>query len=573
MPIEFSCPKCLHPQQVDESKIGQQVYCKVCYFKLTVPAESTNKPVDESQLYTLDAKPWDIQDRQELIPFPCDICKTIISVREEQIGEEITCAKKKKKIIVPKSIAEIAKVRRIKKLDKVIGLARYKETYSLRDGSAVPTDDVPAENRSKQIRFFCSLCRTALFATEDQVGTLITCPDCTTKTEVPPPLKSKTSPLPPPSAFEGDTSYKIVTSSSVAPKDNLVPVVCHFCGTRMYADESQIGQSKTCPDCGKQTEIKAAPKPRKITTETTSADAYGLKNASETAPRPVVTFFGSLPSALLRKRQNEWESSRSLNRPPLPKRPLTERFFVPFGSLSMWFPLMLFVAVVPLGAVGIYWAASATEGGGKVGAFGFAIFTMFFGFTVFLVFIAAFSYFATFLLHLFSLTNSGMDDGEFKGEVAPSDYFINGFWLFMFSVIAAVPGFLVGHYLYPSPEFTYVMMRVSHWLFFPICILSSLEAGSMFAVFTKNILASLFRMAFAWFRFYVLTGMLFVSADLCLMTVASSNSDGSLSPVLLALLFFLFGIQSLFFFRLLGRLAWLIEETYRQKCELEEENE
>jgi hypothetical protein len=189
------------------------------------------------------------------------------------------------------------------------------------------------------------------------------------------------------------------------------------------------------------------------------------------------------------------------------------------------------------------------------------------------VFIAAFSYFATFLLHLIGLTHSGMDEGNFKGEIAPADYYINGFWLFMFSFIATVPGFLVGHYLYPLPEFTYMMMRVSHWFFFPICFLSSLEAGSMFAVLTKNILGSLFRMAFAWFRFYALTGMLFVSADLCLLTVASLDSDGSLFPVLLALFFVLFGLQSLFFFRLLGRLAWLIEETYRQKYESEEENE
>jgi hypothetical protein len=143
----------------------------------------------------------------------------------------------------------------------------------------------------------------------------------------------------------------------------------------------------------------------------------------------------------------------------------------------------------------------------------------------------------------------------------------------MFSFIATVPGFLVGHYLFPSPMFTYVMMRVSHWFFFPICFLSSLEAGSMLAVFTKNILGSLFHMAFAWFRFYALTGMLFVAADLCLVTVALLGSDESFFPVLLALFFFLLGIQSLFFFRLLGRHAWVIEETYRQKYESEEEKE
>ena len=99
MSIEFGCPQCLHLQKVDESKVGQQVYCPVCYFKLTVPAESTNKPIDESKLYTVDAKSWDMQDQQELISFSCDVCNTNIGVRKEQVGEEIVCAECGKNII------------------------------------------------------------------------------------------------------------------------------------------------------------------------------------------------------------------------------------------------------------------------------------------------------------------------------------------------------------------------------------------------------------------------------------------------------------------------------------------
>ena len=94
----------------------------------------------------------------------------------------------------------------------------------------------------------------------------------------------------------------------------------------------------------------------------------------------------------------------------------------------------------------------------------------------------------------------------------------------------------------------------------------------MFAVFAKNILVSLFRQPFAWFRFYLLTGILFVLSDGCFSiatTWSASNGVGFL--VLTTLFVFLFAIQSLFFFRLLGRLAWLIEETARKKCELEEE--
>ena len=567
MPIEFGCPQCLHPQKVDESKAGQQIYCRVCYFKLTVPAESTYKPVDESQLYTLDTQPWNRQGRPELISFPCDICNTNIGVRKEQVGEEIICAECGAKIIVPKSIAERAKARIQEKLDKALALMPPKEIYSLHDGTTMPTRE-----GSKPFRFLCRLCGTALFATKEQIGTEVSCPDCETQTKVPSPtIPFEASPLPP-SAFEGSTIYELSTSSeigteeqsSLASKDNLVPVVCRSCGTRMYAAESQIGQSKTCPDCGQATEIKQVPKPLKTTTETTSADAYGLNKADEMSPRPAVTFATSLLSALLRKRLNDGESCWSLNRPPLPKRPLTERFFVPFADPKTWLHLLFFVSVFPLGAMILIFAASGDRSG-------IAMFT--FGLTIFTVYVVAFCYFATFLLHFYSITSSGMDEGEFRGEIALADYFINGLWLFMFSSIAAVPGFLFGNLFAADSLLIGVMMRVSHWFFFPICFLSSMETGSMFAVLAKNTMASLFRQPFAWFRFYSLTGILSILADLCLVGALWLDSTGSLFLVTLTLFFFLFGIQSLFFFRLLGRLAWLLEETDRQKREREEEDE
>jgi len=578
MSIEFRCQQCLHLQKIDESKIGQQVYCRVCYFKLTVPAESTIKPIDESQLYSLDAKPWDMRDQHELISFPCDVCNTNIGVRKEQVGEEIICPECGTKIIVPKSIATIAEARRKEKLDKVIELTRYKATYSLQDGTTVPTEDW-----SKRFRFLCRLCGTTLFATEEQVGTLVTCPDCETKTKVlPQTRKTETAPLPP-TTFEGDTVYQIATPSSASSKKNpapvepVVPVVCRSCGTRMHAAESQIGQFKTCPDCGQQTKITAVPKPRKITTETTSADAYGLNNADEPAPRPA-RFFTSLTPALLRKRQNELESCRSLNRPPLPKRPLTERFFVPFGDPGTWLPLLSLVPVVPLGAIAISWAAGATEGGGIMGEefFGFAIFAVSVGLLIFTVLVAVFCYFASFLVHFYDMTCSGMDEGEYRGEIAPFDYFIIGLWLFFFSFVAVLPGYFIGNFLYQSlgePSFIYMMMRISHWFFFPICFLSSMEEGSMFAVLAKNTIASLFRLPFAWFRFYFLTGVLFALCDRGFFVAVSSDSTGSLFFVWTTLFFLLFAIQSLFYFRLLGRLAWLIEETDRQKRELEYEDE
>ena len=98
----------------------------------------------------------------------------------------------------------------------------------------------------------------------------------------------------------------------------------------------------------------------------------------------------------------------------------------------------------------------------------------------------------------------------------------------------------------------------------------------MFAVFTKNTLVSLYRQPFAWLRFYLLTGILFALSDLCLVGVVwLGDSAGTSFSVFMTItiVFFLLGIQALFFFRLLGRLAWLLEETDRQRRELEYEEE
>ena len=92
----------------------------------------------------------------------------------------------------------------------------------------------------------------------------------------------------------------------------------------------------------------------------------------------------------------------------------------------------------------------------------------------------------------------------------------------------------------------------------------------MFAILAKNTIASFWNLPFAWLRFYLLTGALFILSDLCFLMVTIWL--GSFF-VLITLFFFLFAIQSLLFFRLLGRLAWLIEETDRQIRELEEEEE
>ena len=641
MSIEFRCHQCHHLQTVDSSKIGQQVYCRVCYLKLTVPAESTVKAIDESQLYTADAEPLDVRemhDRHALISLCCDLCKTNIGVRKEQVGEEITCPECGSKITVPKAIAEKAAARLKDKLDKVmlgLGTMSQKETYSLRDGTSVPTDDW-----SKRFRVICQLCGTPLFATEEQVGTFVTCPDCETKTKVPPPPKKiDTTPVQP-MTFEGDAVFGFATppppnatntpfSVPPPPKEKLVPVVCHLCQTRMYAKESQIGQFKTCPDCGRQTEIKAVPKHEMTTADAVGTGAYEVDVNESPAPRPTFRTLtdyryvdGSLDKQLYgdrysdensakskrkskttdsqkdefhldpsmsayyidaetlrerRERRNQKNpvSRRSLDRPKLPTRPLTERFFVPFADSGVWLRLTLFTLVGLVGALLLF------SLDGILDDFG----TIFTSPLTLILYVVAFSYLASFSLQLFGLTSSGSDDGTFDGEVSLFDYFINGLWFLAYVVVTATPGFFIADaWCVPSdsvssPEMTYliiyVAMRISHWILFPICFLSSMEADSLFIPLAKNTLFSFWRQPFAWLRFYSLTGVLFVLSDVCIFVLLNTwlASIALMFYVFVTFFFLLFAVQSMFFFRLLGRLAWLLEETERQKREFADEED
>jgi len=577
MPIEFRCLQCQHPQTVDESKIGQQVYCRVCYYKLTVPAESTVKPIEDiqpSELYALDTTPTDIQKmqerREELISFPCNLCQTLIGVRKEQVGETLLCPECGTTLIVPKLVATIAETRRQDKLNKMWALHSRKETYSLSSKTGVPAN--PANDGPKQFRVPCQLCGTAMFATEEQIGTFLTCHDCGTKTEVLPPQKEIETPPVPATSFEGSTTYNIATASSVWTQERFVPVVCKHCGTRMYATESEIGEFKTCPDCGRQTEIKFVPKQPKTKTSTTSADAYILDKGNALAPRPAFRMFF--------RSSEEWLAElarRATGRPPLPKRPLTERFFVPFGYAGTWLSLIMFVAVAPLGATVLLWA---TRAGGGIGM-------LTFGIPVVFTCAAMFCYLASFTMQLYDSTCGGMDEFEYRGEIAPADYFAMGFWLFTFSAIAAIPGWLIGTAVALPLDVMILMMRISHWLFFPIFFLSCMEAGSIFALLARNMVASLWNQSFAWFRFYLLTGILLVISvfsDACffyatfLFAVVTESPrfvfmNALICVVLFTVSFFLFAIQFLFFFRLLGRHAWLLEETARMKYERERKEE
>lgn len=489
MPILFRCIRCQHAVKANSDAVGKKMYCPVCYFTLTVPAESTIKPIDQSQLYTADSTPVDVREmdaRKNLASLRCSICHTNIAVARDQVGKEIVCPECETKIVVPADIGvklDVAAQKPTLQVPSILD-SRFQiaqdGVYGLRD-SAAPD----GKTHGDLIPFHCKLCNTLMYAPEDQVGQELTCPDCETKTVVPP----KASPIvrgpigaPDLSGFEGGAIFGVSGDAPPArSKEPLVPVVCSLCGTRMYARESEIGGRKICPDCGRANEIKAVPVTELLAPEDLG-ESYSVNEADLVPPpRPSLRFVedyrlveGSvdkehmdllkaneeeIEQALQPKKKSasksapkrtestdssyrplmerslpekEREEIRGADYPELPKRPYWDRLFVPLRNPWMILRTMLVLAL------GISTVLLSSMLPGLFIYVGISI-----GFVLFLSTLAVLS---DSCQSLFLWTASGNDSPETESwpDFSPASSLAGAIWLFFMLILAATPGALLG---------------------------------------------------------------------------------------------------------------------------------
>ncbi|MDR1480262.1 MAG: hypothetical protein LBJ00_15100 [Planctomycetaceae bacterium] len=272
--------------------VGKKMYCPVCYLELTVPAESTVKLIDDSKLYAIDSEPVDVrkmENRKKFVSMRCRVCHTNIAVSKEQIGQILVCPECETKVRVPESA--LKKIKQSEEEWKRIGQVQNKKTNITHQPSndiySITGDD-SATTEGKTIRIYCKLCNTMMYASESQIGTELTCPDCETKTLVTASRKSLSAGELS-AAFEGGKSFEIAGNDSPPViKGLLVPVVCSLCGTRMYAGESEIGNFKICPDCGTKNEIKPVAKKERIQADIIQGGGYSVNQTVETEKRPTI---------------------------------------------------------------------------------------------------------------------------------------------------------------------------------------------------------------------------------------------------------------------------------------------
>lgn len=178
---------------------------------------------------------------RDAIRFGCPRCQTRLFARPAQVGTKRRCPRCQ--FVFPVPTVEEAAAR--------AGKQGPDAEYAVDDHPGTPT---PAP---VSITVVCELCKTRMYATVDQVGQLIECPDCGTKAVVPPPSEEapqEHSPKP----VDTSAEYPVWGIGQPPPEHQeayqpQIPVICGVCRTRMLATEDQVGQKLKCPDCGTET--------------------------------------------------------------------------------------------------------------------------------------------------------------------------------------------------------------------------------------------------------------------------------------------------------------------------------
>ncbi len=162
------------------------------------------------------------------------------------------------------------------------------EEYPLRAAEAEAASQSDAAPET-YIPVVCGLCHTRMYATPEQVGQNLICPDCGTATAVRPavPVRRPAAAKP----KEAAEIYNVLEGSDQPPPTakmvygKHIRVNCGACRTRMLATEEQVGQEIVCPDCGMKTRVHAPAEALDLDRpDVTKAGEYGLGSTDQPQP-------------------------------------------------------------------------------------------------------------------------------------------------------------------------------------------------------------------------------------------------------------------------------------------------
>ena len=461
-----------------------------------------------------------VSDGDQHIRFQCPHCTARMKATESRAGRRVKCAKCGEIVRIPTS-------------DQEPSVANVSP-------------------RLQEVPVVCNVCATRMYAKLSQVGKSIECPDCFASNLVPPPPKPQ--PKKSPVAPKEDDEYRL--SDDIQPNLKLedVAVVCETCGTRMYAPAVMVGKSVRCPDCNTSNAVPVV-QPKQSATRTPSLDE---PSAFDVGP----TTYGN--DLLEEADQAIEEAAEKIRRredaqPTPPKFPFLSAYACPIIPA-------VGLAILTLTVVLVIWLllfdfVNSMQG---VAAMLAPFFWVMSAVTLAAVFVAT----SVVWLSIVESTSLCLD----KLETWPDgllDWFGHSLFVINAIAICGVVAFPLGQLIEvlvpeyaaietkygPIPFGTVLFVGVTFFCF-PVFLLSMLESASRAMIFSRFIWTSLVRMGAAWFLFY-LNAAAMVGVFIAISLIAGDSLDRLVQTIFAAVGF----VFSMIYFRLLGRLAWMIGEN------------
>lgn len=422
----------------------------------------------------------------------------------------------------------------------------------------------PAATKPETIGVNCRLCGTRMYGTLDQVGQLLSCPDCSTKTMLPAPQRRKGPNLP--AALEGE-QYALWEGDEQpwgeqlrATQAPLAPVHCELCNTLQHVPLDKVGKEVTCPDCGLSTRVprpgaKAERGPKRVErrSDTERSEIEVDELHASVLPASAPPLYSRLQSF---DSQSQEEQERQISRvatnrrarPKMPRMPLLtgwKAFAFGPGVIARWLVLSgLIVVPIVFAAIGL---TLLTSGFGAIAGVSLLCSA---GTAFALWFAGTCAYCVTIVTE----SSEGNDTVQQWPSINPVDWLGETTYLIIACSASAIPGWAVGQAAMLPPPYSVLPMALSVWLFFPIVHLSTLDASTPWALITPNIASSFSDYLGTWTRFYFLSAIGFAAVAACLLAVATLGPAAIVvaTPVLVGAV--------LAYFRLVGRLAWRLRD-------------
>ncbi|MGO9112059.1 MAG: hypothetical protein ACLP9L_22770 [Thermoguttaceae bacterium] len=536
--IYFGCPRCTAPLKAPPSKAGQRRRCPLCHWAIDVPRESRRSDFEQ---YTLHDGSAPAADTEPEIAFECLICRTRMTAPKGQVGQQIACPDCRTPVTVPAKFEP----------------RRRKQAAPLDDYALCEDYDPasPPDRQPEYLAVYCRRCGTLMQIAPDQVGSEVTCPDCRTAEVLQPPtLYDKRDTSLTTESYEVHEEIGQPPPESVAYQEH-VGFACR-CGTRLQAPVAEVGQQRTCPDCGRSVTVpsprrkRPKPDPTKEVEGQYDTQRRTADQREESAPYRPPMWFAS------RFRQMLDEHGQLLPQRPPPRWPLVSGVFTfPWhrSNLVKW--LLLSIAAMLIAAMGLFgWSLGRGIGAGEgIGAAAPVVLSMLFQLLAGCLGVCWAGVFFVNLLAILGDTAAGADDvGHWPNpaafvEWAGSTFFvINSLTLGV--LLGKGLGWLLDRAALPG---TYAMVGVPVVLF-PLLLLSMLEVNSPLVPLSKAVCRSLVRNWRAWIGFYM--------EAILLLAVTGGIAIAAMLPGSLLLAVPLVALtmvaSSMIYFRLLGRLAW-----------------